>query len=104
MTDNKSDKEIENMFWGNIAFSAPLYGADNQGTFFDEGVKWDLKELPSILNYGLQAKLHGINTTFCYIGSWKTMFAWHKEDYDLSGINYNHYGKPKFWYGIQKDS
>lgn len=28
------------------------------------------------------------------------MFGWHKEDMDLNAINFNHYGKTKFWYGV----
>jgi jumonji domain-containing protein 2 len=44
------------------------------------------------------------------VGAWKTMFAWHKEDLDLSAINFHHYGKTKyshflferFWYALKK--
>lgn len=41
---------------------------------------------------GLEKKIAGVNTSYLYFGAWKTMFAWHKEDLDLSAINYLHCG------------
>jgi len=99
ITDGKSVEEVEEMFWKNLAFSPPLYGADIGGTtLFDDGVAWNLNSLPGILQDGLLEPIDGVNNPYLYIGAWKTLFGWHKEDLDLNAVNYNHYGKPKLWY------
>ena len=61
---------------------------------------WNLGNLDSLLRYSMETSVRGVNTPYCYIGSWKTLFCWHKEDLDLSAINYLHEGKSKFWYSI----
>lgn len=35
-----------------------------------------------------------------YIGMKYSTFCWHYEDLMLSSVNYNHWGKPKLWYGV----
>ena len=62
---------------------------------------WNLNNLQTILNKAISTSLKGVTNSYCYIGSWKTCFCWHKEDLDLSAINYLHLGKSKFWYCIQ---
>jgi jumonji domain-containing protein 2 len=64
---------------------------------------WNLQKLDTILNYCLSQKVKGVNDPYCYVGSWKALFCWHKEDLDLSAINYVHFGKSKFWYAIRSD-
>jgi jumonji domain-containing protein 2 len=88
-------------FWKNIVYSPPLYGADLLEDLMDEHAgAWNLGNLDSLLRYCMETSVRGVNTPYCYIGSWKTLFCWHKEDLDLSAINYLHEGKSKFWYSI----
>ena len=83
--------------------TTPLYGADVKGTLFKENSSyaWDLNKLDSVLTDGLDhMKMAGITTPYLYIGGIGTLFGWHVEDLNLPSINYNHFGKPKFWYSI----
>eukprot|EP00347_Sterkiella_histriomuscorum_P019758 403340400 len=101
LINGKSDDEIEKLFWRTLKHSAPVYGADILGSLFDKGIDWNLSEIQSVLTQGLgQHTIQGVNTPYIYVGSWKTMFGWHKEDMDLQSINFIHYGKPKQWYGV----
>ena len=74
------------------------------GSIFDKGVPWNLSELQTTLSEGLKGMdVKGVTTPYVYVGSWKSMFGWHKEDLDLYSINYLHYGRPKFWYSVDLD-
>ena len=75
-----------------------------KGSLFKKGIPWNLSEIHGILEQGLgNIPISGINIPYFYFGSWRTTFAWHCEDLDLSSINYLHYGKPKFWYFFKRE-
>ena len=46
----------------------------------------------------------GVTQPYLYVGVWRSLFGWHKEDMDLYSINYLHHGQPKFWYSVDLDS
>ena len=50
------------------------------------------------------SSIPGVTQPYLYVGVWRSLFGWHKEDVDLYSINYLHSGKPKFWYSIDLDS
>ena len=79
-----------------------MYAADIKLTLMDSNSgSWNLNSLNSVLTQGMKQPLAGINTAYCYFGSWKSFFCWHIEDMNLSAINFLHSGKPKYWYGIR---
>jgi jumonji domain-containing protein 2 len=100
-----SDEEFEMFFWDNLHLPSPLYGCDVKGSLFDanDGYPWNLRKLGTCLQDGLgKTTLDGINTPYLYFGNFRSMFAWHVEDLNLGSINFQHYGKPKYWYGVSK--
>lgn len=100
--DDERCQDLEVAYWKHISYAPPMYGGDMPGTLFTDKTKvWDLRNLPGFLNY-LDEKVPGINTTYLYIGSWKSTFSWHLEDVDLYSINYLHFGAPKQWYSISQ--
>ena len=59
-----------------------------------------MNALNSPLREAVDLNVRGVTSSYCYIGSWKTLFCWHKEDLELAAINFLHEGKSKFWYSI----
>uniref|UniRef100_A0A8C0G3U7 [histone H3]-trimethyl-L-lysine(9) demethylase n=1 Tax=Chelonoidis abingdonii TaxID=106734 RepID=A0A8C0G3U7_CHEAB len=94
-------EDLERKYWKNLTFVAPIYGADINGSIYDE--EWNIAHLNTILDVvgeDCGISIEGVNTPYLYFGMWKTTFAWHTEDMDLYSINYLHFGEPKSWYAI----
>ncbi|KAI9500407.1 JmjC domain, hydroxylase-domain-containing protein [Coemansia spiralis] len=96
------NEELERIYWKNMLFQPPMYGADVLGTLFPEYEKfphWNIRNLPGLLRR-IGQRMPGVNDPYLYLGMWKATFAWHVEDMDLYSINYIHFGAPKSWYTI----
>ncbi|KAG8690091.1 hypothetical protein FRC09_012145, partial [Ceratobasidium sp. 395] len=97
-------RALERHYWRNCGLGKdPMYGADMQGSLFDEDMTtWNVSCLPSVLTRLLPegSRIPGVNTPYLYFGMWRATFAWHVEDMDLYSINYIHWGAPKYWYAI----
>ena len=94
---------MSKQLWTNLHLRSPLYGADVRQSLFRTPARstWNLNSLDSLLGdiTGTRS-VPGINTPYLYIGGFRTMFAWHVEDYNLGSVNYLHSGSPKLWYVI----
>lgn len=95
---------LERHFWKHITYQPPLYAADVEGSLFDADCEhWNVGRLGTVLTRTLAtigARIPGVTSPYLYWGSWRSLFAWHTEDYDLYSVNYLHYGAPKTWYCI----
>ena len=47
--------------------------------------------------------IRGVTQPYLYVGVWRSLFGWHKEDLDLYSINYLHTGASKVWYSVDLD-
>ncbi|CDW79070.1 lysine-specific demethylase 5b [Stylonychia lemnae] len=68
---------------------------------------WNLNNLykqeGSLMQFPRSKDISGINIPWLYVGMKYSTFCWHYEDLMLYSINYNHWGKPKLWYGVSED-
>eukprot|EP00951_Prasinocladus_malaysianus_P002529 scaffold17821_cov42-Prasinocladus_malaysianus.AAC.1 len=92
----KTVEDLEYQYWRNIRFQPPLYGADVEGSLFDEDLEvvvapvgaeaagvvlqgWTIRDLNTILSARLQdskVSIPGVVTPYLYFGMWKSTFAW----------------------------
>jgi jumonji domain-containing protein 2 len=97
----------EYKFWKSLGKASPwpdpIYGADVPGSLFKDSLvsesTWNLDKLDSMLRY-LPHNIPGVSRSMLYFGSWRAMFAFHVEDYNLYSINFLHTGAEKSWYSI----
>lgn len=95
---------IEKHYFDNILRGEPIYGADTEGSFYDENVdEFNMSRLGTVLDRAANSVIKGVNTVYLYFGMYKTTFPWHAEDMDLYSINFLHFGEPKYWFAISSE-
>lgn len=105
-------KAIDKLLWELMQKSTsmeqipdPVYGADTEGTLYDDDVRTlNISHLGTILDDLKSTRMPGVTTTYLYFGMWRTMFPWHAEDVDLYSINYLHHGQPKHWWSVPPEA
>ncbi|KAK6026041.1 JmjC domain protein [Ostertagia ostertagi] len=102
-------KDLEIQYFKSMFISNPIYGADTEGSFYDEGVdEFNMKKLETILDETKDATggkvIKGVTSVYLYFGMYGASFAWHVEDMELYSINYLHFGSPKYWFAIPPEA
>ena len=68
---------------------------------------WNLSNIcsqpDSLMQFPRLRDISGINVPWLYVGMKYSTFCWHYEDLMLYSVNYNHWGKPKLWYGVPEE-
>lgn len=68
---------------------------------------WNLSNIcgqaDSLLQFPRIKDISGINVPWLYVGMKYSTFCWHYEDLMLYSINFNHWGRPKLWYGVPNE-
>ncbi|KAE9420848.1 hypothetical protein Angca_007185, partial [Angiostrongylus cantonensis] len=101
---NLRGKDIELYYFENMSTRHPIYGADTEGSFYDEDVvEFNMKQLGTILD-DTKNVIKGVNSVYLYFGMYGASFAWHVEDMELYSINYLHYGSPKYWFAVPPEA
>ncbi|WKX96425.1 hypothetical protein Q1695_012680 [Nippostrongylus brasiliensis] len=101
-------RDMETFYFKQMFNSHPIYGADTEGSFYDEGVdEFNMKKLHTILDETKDASgkvIKGVNSVYLYFGMYGASFAWHVEDMELYSINFLHHGSPKYWFAIPPEA
>uniref|UniRef100_A0A158P9E9 JmjC domain-containing protein n=1 Tax=Angiostrongylus cantonensis TaxID=6313 RepID=A0A158P9E9_ANGCA len=74
---NLRGKDIELYYFENMSTRHPIYGADTEGSFYDEDVvEFNMKQLGTILD-DTKNVIKGVNSVYLYFGMYGASFAWH---------------------------
>lgn len=93
----------EAKYWVGLGRQQPvLYGSDVSLSLLNSPnyPQWNFSDLPfePLKRIALEEAISGVNSPYVYVGSARTSFAWHVEDYQMGALNYHHIGAPKQWY------
>ncbi|KAJ1374257.1 hypothetical protein KIN20_036908 [Parelaphostrongylus tenuis] len=88
---NLRGRDMESYYFEHMSKRHPIYGADTEGSFYDE-------------DNTTGKVIKGVNSVYLYFGMYGASFAWHVEDMELYSINYLHCGSPKYWFSIPPEA
>lgn len=108
MPVNCTDRQYIDAYWQSQGDGRPCrYGFvyDCKGLFNDKVTKMNVMRLFNPIEFTYKQVQHnGVNRAMFVIAGPHTCFFWHEEDMRLAAINYMHWGAPKIWIIIHRES